>query len=290
MNSTLREAHSTPYIRSEEAEVVTNDSGVPSGRRSSANTLDEKENRRSDCCPLVGGSHQHLHQHSLSGQHALEHAQDLLGHHQHHQLQQGQLGNQQSAEFGQLQPEQRRGCTVLFNAGCSSSSSTDLSRFMDFYNDSADPDVVAEWMRLYQKQRQNANSTSAHGSASAAAAMCDRNSCCSTSCTSTTAQQDAQTCTNKSCGVPHQHSNDSAEGRLSLQTLHSAESTESLNQSRDSGSRPLSDMQKRSVNRSMDVLPTINEGFYTLGECFRTWIPVSVQSLGRIQCQVRLKL
>uniref|UniRef100_A0A0N4Z379 Uncharacterized protein n=1 Tax=Parastrongyloides trichosuri TaxID=131310 RepID=A0A0N4Z379_PARTI len=41
---------------------------------------------------------------------------------------------------------------IFFNAGCSSSS-TEINRLMQFYNDSADPNVVAHWMRVYEEHK-----------------------------------------------------------------------------------------------------------------------------------------
>ncbi|CAD5216423.1 unnamed protein product [Bursaphelenchus xylophilus] len=113
---------------------------------------------------------------------------------------------------------------VQFNTGCSSSSS-DLTKFMEFYNDSADQDVVDGWMEVYQQQKN---------------------------------------------GPVHQNSGTSDEDtRRSHNTLYS-DSTESLSHptsSREPKAESQCSMQKRSVNRSMDVLPTINEGFYALEKC-----------------------
>uniref|UniRef100_A0A0N5BH35 Uncharacterized protein n=1 Tax=Strongyloides papillosus TaxID=174720 RepID=A0A0N5BH35_STREA len=41
---------------------------------------------------------------------------------------------------------------IFFNAGCSSSS-TDINRLMQFYNDSADLDVVAHWIKVYEEHK-----------------------------------------------------------------------------------------------------------------------------------------
>uniref|UniRef100_A0AC35TL31 Glucuronosyltransferase n=1 Tax=Rhabditophanes sp. KR3021 TaxID=114890 RepID=A0AC35TL31_9BILA len=41
---------------------------------------------------------------------------------------------------------------IQFNAGCSSSSS-DINNLMQFYNDSSDPLVVAQWIKIYEEQR-----------------------------------------------------------------------------------------------------------------------------------------
>uniref|UniRef100_A0A7E4VC92 Uncharacterized protein n=1 Tax=Panagrellus redivivus TaxID=6233 RepID=A0A7E4VC92_PANRE len=41
---------------------------------------------------------------------------------------------------------------VQFNAGCSSSS-TDLDKLIEFYNDHSDEDVLAQWMTIYEEQK-----------------------------------------------------------------------------------------------------------------------------------------
>ncbi|CAD5212127.1 unnamed protein product [Bursaphelenchus okinawaensis] len=118
---------------------------------------------------------------------------------------------------------------VQFNTGCSSSSS-DLTKFIEFYNDSSDQDVVDGWMKVYQKHKD---------------------------------------------GPVHQNSNNSEEDvRRSHNTLYS-DSTESLTPTSSRDPKPDSQctMQKRSVNRSMDVLPTINEGFYALEKCVSVEFP-----------------
>ncbi|CEF59302.2 Hypothetical protein SRAE_X000105300 [Strongyloides ratti] len=41
---------------------------------------------------------------------------------------------------------------IFFNAGCSSSS-TDINKLIQFYNDSADLDVVAHWIKVYEDHK-----------------------------------------------------------------------------------------------------------------------------------------
>uniref|UniRef100_A0A914DEV3 Uncharacterized protein n=1 Tax=Acrobeloides nanus TaxID=290746 RepID=A0A914DEV3_9BILA len=43
--------------------------------------------------------------------------------------------------------------SVHFNAGCSSSS-TDLNTLVQFYNESADPEIIRQWMNIYQEHKQ----------------------------------------------------------------------------------------------------------------------------------------
>lgn len=42
--------------------------------------------------------------------------------------------------------------TVQFNAGCSSSS-TDLDKLINFYNEHNDEETLAQWMNIYEEQK-----------------------------------------------------------------------------------------------------------------------------------------
>uniref|UniRef100_A0A914PV63 Bromo domain-containing protein n=1 Tax=Panagrolaimus davidi TaxID=227884 RepID=A0A914PV63_9BILA len=52
---------------------------------------------------------------------------------------------------------------VQFNAGCSSSS-TDLDKLIEFYNNHSDEDTMAQWMNIYEEQKL-ANSIAANSRA-----------------------------------------------------------------------------------------------------------------------------